>query len=167
MSFVAYVGLGANEGDRLSGMRRAVGMLDEHPDVVVEGVSPVYETEPEPPHLEQPDHLNGAVRLSTRLSAGDLLELLLTIEADLGRVRRGRAESRPIDLDLLLFGDLVIEAPGLAVPHPRMDRRRFVLRPLLDLDPDLSDPRDGASLEDLLAALPESRCVLRRHLALR
>ena len=166
MPFIAYVGVGANEGDRLAHMRSAIRQLDEHPDVVVERVSPVYETEPEPPHTDQPDYLNGVVRLSTLLGADDLLDLLQTFAADLGRVRRGPAEDRPIDLDLLLFSDLVVEGPGLTVPHPRLHRRRFVLRPLLDLDGALEDPRDGTRFADRLAALPESRCVARRHYSL-
>jgi len=166
MSATAWIGLGSNEGDRLARMRRAVRLLGEHPDVRVEATSPVYETEPEPPHSEQPDYLNGVVRVATLLGPDDLLDLAATIEADLGRVTRGAAASRPIDLDLLLYGGLVVEEPELTVPHPRLLRRRFVLQPLLDLDPDLADPRDGRALADRLAALPPSRCELRRHLSL-
>ncbi len=166
MSVTAYVALGSNEGSRLASMRQAVRMLGEHPDVRIERVSPVYETEPEPPHGDQPDYLNGVARISTLLAPRDLLELMATIEADLGRVRRGAEASRPIDLDLLLYGDLVIDTPRLVVPHPRLSQRRFVLTPLLDIDGDLADPRDGSALADHLAALAPSRCSVRRHASL-
>ena len=142
----AYVGVGANLGDREATIRAA---LDALPGVV--GVSELRETEPVGV-VDQPPFLNGAVVLETELSARELLETLLAIERDLGRERRERWGPRTIDLDLLLYGDETIDEPGLTVPHPRLHERRFVLEPLLDLDPELEIPGRGR-VENLLAEL--------------
>jgi 2-amino-4-hydroxy-6-hydroxymethyldihydropteridine diphosphokinase len=142
----AYVGVGANLGDREATISAALGAL---PGVV--GVSELRETEPVGV-VDQPRFLNGAVALETELSARELLETLLGIERDLGRERRERWGPRTIDLDLLLYGDETIDEPGLTVPHPRLHDRRFALEPLLDLDSDLEIPGRGR-IEDLLAGL--------------
>jgi 2-amino-4-hydroxy-6-hydroxymethyldihydropteridine diphosphokinase len=103
--------------------------------------------------VDQPRFLNGAVALDTELSAPEVLEALLGVERRLGRVRDGaRWGPRTIDLDLLLYGDEVIDEPGLRVPHPRLHERRFALEPLADLDPELVVPGAG-TVSDLLAAL--------------
>jgi 2-amino-4-hydroxy-6-hydroxymethyldihydropteridine diphosphokinase len=139
----AYVGLGANLGDRLATLERALELLDEVPGVSVEAVSAFRETDPVG-MLEQPRFLNAAAALATSLSARGLLDALLAVEARLGRTRDGaRFGPRTIDLDLLLFGDAVIDEPGLVVPHPRLHERRFALEPLTDLDPALQVPGLG------------------------
>jgi 2-amino-4-hydroxy-6-hydroxymethyldihydropteridine diphosphokinase len=142
----AYIGLGANLGDREGTIRAAVAAL---PGVVA--VSELRETDPVGV-TEQPAFLNGAVALETRLSPRDLLEALLAVERDLGRERRERWGPRTIDLDLLLYGGQTIDEPGLTVPHPRLHERRFALEPLAELDPELVVPGRG-TVADLLAEL--------------
>lgn len=145
MSTVAYVGIGSNLGDRRVAMRAAVRALEEHPDVVVLAESRLVRSAPAPPaDAGAPWFLNGVVRVDTRLTARDLLGLLHTIEADLGRPPRGdgaaeeRGAPRIIDLDLLVFGDERHARPDLTVPHPRIAERPFVLEPLAELDPALA-----------------------------
>ena len=142
----AYVGVGANLGDREATIRAA---LDALPGVV--GVSELRETDPVGV-VDQPPFLNGAVALETELGARELLERLLEIERELGRERRERWGPRTIDLDLLLYGAETIDEPGLTVPHPRLHERRFALEPLLELDPGLEIPGRGR-VDDLLAGL--------------
>jgi 2-amino-4-hydroxy-6-hydroxymethyldihydropteridine diphosphokinase len=147
----AYVGLGSNLGRREETLREAVGILGRAPDVDVVGVSELRETEPVGP-IAQPMFLNGVVALETTLSARELLELLLDVERSLGRIREERWGPRVVDLDLLLYGDDVVDEPGIEVPHPRLHERRFALEPLAELDPDLELPGHGR-VSDLLAAL--------------
>ncbi|MDQ4029733.1 MAG: 2-amino-4-hydroxy-6-hydroxymethyldihydropteridine diphosphokinase [Actinomycetota bacterium] len=143
----AYVGLGANLGDRESTIRRAVELL---PDVAA--VSTLRETDPVG-YLDQPSFLNGVAALETELPPRELLERLLDVERALGRTREGpRFGPRTIDLDLLLYGETEIDEPGLTLPHPRMHERRFVLEPLAELDPALVIPGRGP-LRDVIAAL--------------
>ena len=145
----AYVGVGANLGERRRTIERAIQLLRKAPGVEVLAVSALRETEPVG-FEEQPRFLNGAVALETTLTARDLLALLLEIERRLGRTREGpRFGPRTIDLDLLLHGDAVIDEPGLTVPHPRMHERRFVLEPLAELAPGLVVPGRG-DVESLL-----------------
>ena len=142
----AYVGIGANLGDREATIAAALAAL---PGVV--GVSRLRETEPVGV-VDQPPFLNGAAAIETEASARELLDALLAVERGLGRERRERWGPRPIDLDLLLFGDERLDEPGLTVPHPRLHERRFALEPLLDLDPELAVPGRGR-VDDLLAEL--------------
>ena len=142
----AYVGVGANLGDRRATIEAAVGAL---PGVVA--VSELRETEPVGV-VDQPSFLNGAVALETELSARELLDVLLEVERSLGRERRERWGPRTIDLDLLLYGDETVDEPGLTVPHPRLHERRFALEPLAELDPDLLIPGRGR-VEDVLSEL--------------
>jgi 2-amino-4-hydroxy-6-hydroxymethyldihydropteridine diphosphokinase len=148
---LAYVGLGANLGPREITLLRAVDLLAETEGVEVQAVSQLRETEPVGV-VEQPLFLNGAVALGTSLSPRELLDCLLEIERGLGRVRDVRWGPRVVDLDLLVYGDLQVDEPGLRVPHPRLHERRFVLEPLAELDPDLEIPGYGP-MSDLLAAL--------------
>ena len=148
----AYVGLGANLGDREATIRRAVELLADADGIGVLAVSALRETDPV--GLEdQPRFLNGAAALETTLRPGGLLEVLLGIERVLGRVREGaRFGPRTIDLDLLLYDDETVDEPGLTVPHPRLHERRFALEPLAELAPALAIPGRGRVL-DLLARL--------------
>jgi 2-amino-4-hydroxy-6-hydroxymethyldihydropteridine diphosphokinase len=149
----AYVAVGANLGDRAGTIRTAFERLDALPGVSVEAVSSLSETDPVGPVLDQPRFLNGAARLETTLTPRELLTALLGVEAALGRVRDGAAGGpRPIDLDLLLYGDERLDEPGLTVPHPRLHERRFVLEPLVELEPGLKVPGKG-TVEALLAKL--------------
>ncbi|MGI9032152.1 MAG: 2-amino-4-hydroxy-6-hydroxymethyldihydropteridine diphosphokinase [Acidimicrobiales bacterium] len=127
-----FLGLGSNLGDREANLRRAVAEL---PDVVA--VSRVYETEPVGGPVGQPDYLNVVVELHTDLSPRDLLSLAQDLEQAAGRVRAERFGPRTLDVDVLLVGDLAVDEPDLVVPHPRLHERRFVLRPLADIAPDM------------------------------
>jgi len=147
-----YVGLGANLGDRERTLREAVAALGAEEGIEVLAVSTLRETEPVGVG-EQPPFLNGAAALDTTLEAPELLERLLAVEQRFGRVRvPGEHGPRTLDLDLLLYGDEQIDEPGLAVPHPRLHERRFVLEPLVELDPGLVVPGRG-TVESLLRGL--------------
>jgi 2-amino-4-hydroxy-6-hydroxymethyldihydropteridine diphosphokinase len=143
---LAYVGIGANLGDREATIENAIALL---PGVVA--VSELRETEPVGV-VDQPPFLNGAVALETGLSPRELLDTLLAVERVLGRERRERWGPRTIDLDLLLYGGEALDEPGLTVPHPRLHERRFVLEPLHDLDPGLEIPGRGR-VSELLSEL--------------
>jgi 2-amino-4-hydroxy-6-hydroxymethyldihydropteridine diphosphokinase len=146
----AYVGLGSNMGDRERMLWSAVHMLAFNPEVEVVAVSSIRETDPVG-LADQPRFLNAAVALDTELGPRALLDLLMAVERELGRTRDGpRFGPRTIDLDLLLYGDEVVDEPGLTVPHPRLHERRFVLEPLAELDDELTVPEKGA-VQALLA----------------
>lgn len=148
----AYVGLGANLGPREVTLLRAIELLRAEDGIDVVAVSTLRETDPVGV-AEQPRFLNGAAALDTALSARELLDTLLRIERELGRVRDGeRWGPRTIDLDLLVYGDEIVEEPGLRVPHPRLHERAFALEPLAELTPQLEVPGRGR-VSDLLAAL--------------
>ena len=149
----AYVGVGANLGDREGTIRAALADLDALPEVAGVAVSTLLETDPVG-YLDQPPFLNGAAALETELAPRELLGALLEVERELGRVRGDgpRYGPRPIDLDLLLHGDLVLDEPGLVVPHPRLHERLFALEPLAELEPALVVPGRGA-VKDLIARL--------------
>jgi 2-amino-4-hydroxy-6-hydroxymethyldihydropteridine diphosphokinase len=148
----AYVGLGANLGNRARTIRAALERLGRLPGVEVIAVSSLRETDPVGLE-EQPRFLNGAAALETELPPRALLDALLAVERDLGRTREGpRFGPRTIDLDLLLYEDRIVDEPGLTVPHPRLHERRFALEPLAELDPGLFVPGWG-SLEALLSKL--------------
>jgi 2-amino-4-hydroxy-6-hydroxymethyldihydropteridine diphosphokinase len=149
---LAYVGLGANLGDRERTLRDAIEALDAVPGVRVAAVSSFRETDPVG-YLDQPRFLNGAAAVETQLGPRELMDALLSVERSLGRTRDGpRFGPRTIDLDLLLYGDESVDEPGLTVPHPRLHERAFALEPLAELDPDLVVPGQGP-LETLLSNL--------------
>ena len=153
---LAYLGLGSNVGDRVSQLRRAIEDLRAH-GVEVEAVSSLYETEPVGEILDQPDFLNAAVRIRTPLEPEPLLEVCKAIEAEHGRAFGGpRHGPRPIDIDLLLLGDIEMSTDRLTLPHPEVTSRRFVLLPLLELDPELRLP-DGTELRAALEGLGEGQ----------
>ncbi|MHB8642998.1 MAG: 2-amino-4-hydroxy-6-hydroxymethyldihydropteridine diphosphokinase [Gaiellaceae bacterium] len=130
----AYIGLGANLGEREETIRSAVEALGEAPGVDVVAVSSLRETDPVGPVRDQPRFLNGVAAVETSLSARELLDLLLRIEAEHGRTREGpEGGPRTLDLDLLVYGDESVSEPGLTVPHPRLHERDFVLEPLAEL----------------------------------
>ena len=148
-----YLGLGSNVGDPRAHLRAALELLPAR-GVAVEAVSSVYVTEPIGEILDQPDFLNAAVRIRTELGPGALLDACKEVEAERGRAfDLPRHSPRPLDVDLLLLGDLELRSERLTLPHPEVRSRRFVLAPLLELDPDLTLP-DGTRLADALAALP-------------
>jgi 2-amino-4-hydroxy-6-hydroxymethyldihydropteridine diphosphokinase len=145
----AYVGLGANLGDREATIRNAADLLGPH------RLSTLRETEPWG-IVDQPRFLNAVAEIETELTPRALLERLLEIERELGRTRDAiRYGPRTIDLDLLLYGDEVVDEPGLRVPHPRISERAFVLEPLFELDAGLFVPGQG-SVSGLIAGLQSS-----------
>ena len=156
MEQTAYIGLGANLGDRLATLQAAVDRLTALGHVVA--VSPVYATEPVG-YADQPAFLNAVACARTALAPAAIVRVLLEIEADLGRVRTFPNAPRVIDLDLLLLGDTVSGAPAARVPHPRLNERRFVLAPLAALAPELRPPGSNSTVAALLAALPGSPAV--------
>jgi 2-amino-4-hydroxy-6-hydroxymethyldihydropteridine diphosphokinase len=148
----AYIGVGSNLGEREATISNALELLAADPELEIEAVSAIRETDPVGV-VDQPRFLNAAVRLATDLAPKPLLERLLAVEQQLGRVRSGeRYGPRTIDLDLLLYGDEIVDEPGLRVPHPRLAERRFVLEPLAELDPGLVVPGLGP-IQALLAEL--------------
>jgi 2-amino-4-hydroxy-6-hydroxymethyldihydropteridine diphosphokinase len=155
-----YLGLGSNVGDRESHLSAAVESLRER-GVDVEAVSSAYETEPVGEVLDQPDFLNAAIRIRTELGPEELLDVCKEIEAERGRALDApRHSPRPLDVDLLLLGDLELQTERLTLPHPEVTSRRFVLAPLLELDPTLTLP-NGTSLGDALVALGSGQRVKR------
>jgi len=149
-----YLGLGSNEGDRLAALRAARDALVRR-GVEVVASSSAYETAPQGEVLEQPDFLNACVAIETGLSPERLLDLCKDVERELGREPGGvRHGPRPIDVDVLLLGGLEQSSEGLTLPHPEVASRRFVLEPLLELDPGLALP-DGTPLAPRLDALAD------------
>lgn len=147
-----YLGLGSNVGDREGHLRAAIESLRES-GIEIEAVSSAYETEPVGEVLDQPDFLNAAVRIRTGFEPAALLDRCKEIEAERGRVLDApRHSPRPLDVDLLLLGDLELRTERLTLPHPEVTSRRFVLAPLLELDPGLALP-DGTRLAASLASL--------------
>jgi len=148
-----YLSLGSNLGDRQLHLQRAVACL-EGEGVKVQRQSSLYETEPQDV-ARQPWFLNIVVRCETQLFPVQLLKVLQRIERELGRVRAGavRRGPRVIDIDILLYGNAVIDTPQLTVPHPRMTERRFVLEPLLEIAPELRHPATKQSLRRYMDAL--------------
>lgn len=156
-----YLGLGSNVGDSAAHLRAAIELLPAH-GVEVEAVSSTYATEPVGEVLDQPDFLNAAIRIRTELEPEQLLDACKAVEAERGRsLAAPRHSPRPLDVDLLLLGDLELETERLRLPHREVTSRRFVLAPLLELDPELTLP-DGTRLADALAALPPGQRVDRQ-----
>jgi len=148
----AYVGLGANLGDREQMLRLALERLAAEPSVELVAASQLRETDPVD-FLDQPRFLNAAAAVETDLSPRQLLARLQLIECELGRRRAGRRFGpRVIDLDLLLYGSETVNEPELVIPHPRLHLRRFALEPLAELDPELEVPGKG-SVRALLSGL--------------
>lgn len=155
-----YLGLGSNAGDPAGHLRAAVELLEAE-GIEVDAVSSTYVTEPVGEILDQPDFVNAAVRIRTELEPDELLDACKRAEAERGRCFEApRHSPRPLDVDLLLLGDLELSTDRLTLPHREVTTRRFVLVPLLELDPDLTLP-GGIRLADALAALPDGQRVER------
>jgi len=155
---IAYIALGSNLGDRERHLGAALAALRALRGVREVVTSRVYETTPVGPGEQRP-YLNAVARVATDLSPRDLLVQLLAIERSEGRERGVKNAPRTLDLDLLLYGERVIDEPGLVVPHPRMAQRAFVLEPLCDLAPDLVIPGASAPVSALAAAVRDADAV--------
>jgi 2-amino-4-hydroxy-6-hydroxymethyldihydropteridine diphosphokinase len=148
----AYIGLGSNLGNRVQALEAAVNKLKAMSEIYFLAMSGLYETSAV--EFEGGSFLNAVAAVRTGMGPGMLLEVLLSTETALGRTRKqGKTGSRAIDLDLLLYGDTVIDGKGLTVPHPRMLRRRFVMEPLAELAPDLKIPPTGIKASESAASL--------------
>jgi 2-amino-4-hydroxy-6-hydroxymethyldihydropteridine diphosphokinase len=156
-----YLGLGSNVGDRRANLQTAVDALPDRGAIVL-ACSSTYDTDPVGEVLDQPTFLNACVRIETALGPEELLDACKAIERELGRDVEGgiRHGPRPIDVDVLLLGDLEYASERLTIPHAQVTSRRFVLIPLLELDFDLRTP-DGTRLSDCLAAMPLDEGVRR------
>jgi 2-amino-4-hydroxy-6-hydroxymethyldihydropteridine diphosphokinase len=143
-----HIGLGGNLGDPIATLRDALERIAGLPGIELDDVSSAYESAPVG-LADQPAFVNAAARLRTGSGLREVLDGLLRVEGELGRVRTVRYGPRTCDLDILLAGREVVDEPGLAVPHPRLAERRFALEPLVELDPRLSLP-DGTPLMLLL-----------------
>jgi 2-amino-4-hydroxy-6-hydroxymethyldihydropteridine diphosphokinase len=151
-----YLGLGSNVGDSAGHLRAATRLLEAE-GIEVEAVSSAYVTEPVGEMLDQPDFLNAAVRIRTDLEPEALLDACKRVEAERGRqFDLPRHSPRPLDVDLLLLGDLELRTDRLTLPHREVTTRRFVLVPLLELDSELTMP-DGTRLVDALGSLSDQR----------
>ncbi len=152
MSETAYIALGSNLGDRAAHFQAALRGLAGTPGVRLVTCSSLYETTAVGP--EQPEYLNAVVGAQVELEPAVLLERLRELERSSGRERRERWGPRTLDLDLLLYGERVVDAPGLTVPHPELHRRRFVLEPLVEVAPWAVHPLLAQTMDELLRHLP-------------
>jgi 2-amino-4-hydroxy-6-hydroxymethyldihydropteridine diphosphokinase len=154
-----YIGLGANLGDRGANLRQAQRLI-AHRIGPIERVSSIYETEPME-FVAQPWFLNCVAQVTTERDPAKVMQLLLQIEEEMGRRRDQSKGPRLIDLDILLFGNLVVNTPELTVPHPAMHLRRFVLEPLAEIAPNVVHPVFMRSASELLSALPRAGSAVR------
>ncbi|MGS0763229.1 2-amino-4-hydroxy-6-hydroxymethyldihydropteridine diphosphokinase [Syntrophomonas curvata] len=152
MKNIVYIGLGSNIGDKKGRLEQARGMIAGIGDVKIIQTSSLYLTSPWG-NPDQEDFINQVIKVSTGLPAGDLLDRLQQIEIKMGRQRNVKWGPRTIDLDILLYGDEVIDSPELRVPHPHMRERLFVLIPLREINADLVFPDDGVKLREVLVSV--------------
>ena len=152
-----YLGLGSNMGDRQENLERALDFLSQR--LRMGKISSVYDTEPIG-NVEQPRFLNLVCQAYTRLTPEALLALAKGIEKKLGRTGKSSGP-RPIDIDILLFGEQVVETPELVIPHPKMAERAFVLIPLAEIAPDLAHPVSGKKIKELADSVKEKQGVLK------
>jgi 2-amino-4-hydroxy-6-hydroxymethyldihydropteridine diphosphokinase len=158
MPQLAYLSLGSNVGDRVAHLRDAIARLESIGRVV--SVSSFYETEPVEV-TDQPWFLNCAVGLETALTAEQLMARLLQIEQEMGRRRVQKKGPRTIDIDILLFDDLILDSPDVTLPHPAMQERRFVLEPLAEIAAEARHPGIKKTIRELLEELPAGQSVRR------
>ena len=151
MTSIVYIGFGTNIGDREDNYDQAIKELNVADGVSVSRASRLHEYPPMGP--PQPDYLNGAIEISTTLRPTELLAELNRIEAALGRERVIHWGPRTVDLDILFWGDLILNTETLTIPHPGACERLFVLEPLVEIAPDLADPRSGQKVSEILASL--------------
>jgi 2-amino-4-hydroxy-6-hydroxymethyldihydropteridine diphosphokinase len=145
-----FLGLGANEGDRESNIKTALDMLNQTDGIFITAVSSIYETKSLSKD-NQPDYLNCVIRIDTDLDPHALLDITQSIEAALGRESGAHMLPRPMDIDILLYDDTDLQSEHLMIPHSRLKARRFVLEPLLEIDPDAVDPQTSRPLKESLA----------------
>jgi 2-amino-4-hydroxy-6-hydroxymethyldihydropteridine diphosphokinase len=158
----AYISVGSNLGDKTANCRHGIDAVDRLEGCRVTGISRFYRTAPVD-FTDQDWFVNAAIRMSTRLSPQTLLERLQAIQTDAGRPREGmRFGPRVLDLDILFFDNRVVDSPALTIPHPRLHKRRFVLEPLCDINPDIVHPVLNVSIQTLLSRIddPEQEIIV-------
>ncbi len=170
MRTIAYLALGSNLGDREAKLLEAQKRLSEHPNIEIQKASKIYETEPWPKHevvegrlLEEEKqgwHLNQVLCVSTSLSAFELLAVTQEVEKNMGKSVKTVWGSREIDIDILLYGEEILDSPELSLPHRHMHDRQFVLIPLLEIAPHLKDPRTGKLFQEFLDEIDEEHGVV-------
>jgi len=156
MPHIAHLSLGSNVGDRKNHLRQAIGRLEVVGRILA--VSSFYETEPVE-FIDQAWFLNCAVAVEITLTPEQLMASMLGIEEEMGRQRTQKKGPRTIDIDILLFGDTILQTPGLIIPHPAMHQRRFVLEPLAEIAPEARHPVLKKTVRELLQALPAGQAV--------
>lgn len=156
---LTYIGIGSNQGEALDNCRRAIRAITSDRRNRMAACSPFYKTEPVG-KKDQDWFVNGVIALATELNPRELMDFLLAIEKEMGRERGERWGPRVIDLDILFYGDQVLNEPGLQVPHPHLRERRFVLVPLKDIAPSLEHPLFGKTISQILADLGEGEKVI-------
>jgi 2-amino-4-hydroxy-6-hydroxymethyldihydropteridine diphosphokinase len=154
---IAYLSIGSNLGDRETNLCRAIEGLTQS-GIAVRRVSAIFETEPVG-YVNQPWFLNMAVEAETILAPRNLLGICLQVEAGQGRVRSFPGAPRTLDVDILLYGNLILDEPGLQIPHPRMTQRRFVLEPLVQIAAEVMHPAVKRTIASLMASCPDTSVV--------
>ena len=150
------IALGSNQGNSLEILESSLNALDLIPGIDLEQTSSWYQTKPVGTPQPQPDYLNGCALLSAEQTPEELLAILQATEMQFGRVNKGTLQARTLDLDLLLYGDVVLNTPDLTIPHPRMNERAFVLVPLAEIAPLWIEPRSGNKIARLLKSVDTS-----------
>jgi 2-amino-4-hydroxy-6-hydroxymethyldihydropteridine diphosphokinase len=152
-----YLALGSNVGDSAANIHQAIELMHSRISDIIE--APIYSSKAVG-YTDQPDFLNTAIRGTTTLEPPELLKFVKDIEQQVGRIQRFRWGPREIDIDIIFYGDQIVEVPGLTIPHPRFAERDFVLRPICDLDANFTDPKSSKSILSLLTALPDSEYAI-------
>lgn len=155
---IAYIGLGSNMGDKTANLKRAIEELGKVPGSKVLAVSSLYKTEPVG-DVEQDWFVNAAAEIETGLAPQELLKMLLDIEKRLGRVREIEWGPRIIDLDILLYDDLVMDEEELVIPHPFLQKRGFVLVPLAEIAPEVIHPRLKKGMSELMKGFHDNKKI--------
>ncbi len=146
---IAYIGLGSNMGDREQNLGNAVRALGRHPLITISGKSSILETEPVD-YLDQPRFLNMIIVAETDLTPHELLKTTGKIELEMGRRKTVPKGPRTIDLDILLYDDIILKTGDLTIPHPEIKNRQFIMRHLIELNPELTDPETKQRYRDMI-----------------